>query len=82
MKMERSFRNARLMQQRFQRETKNGNRLWFRALEIRESVAQLFTAFSELHFIGVRSRVLEFADDEVHTFLAYRVTRREVEGEE
>ena len=82
MKMEKSFRNARLMHQRFQPETKNGKRLWLGSLEIRELIANLFATTVDLQLTGMRSRVLQLADDQADAFLADRVTGREVKNEE
>jgi len=81
MKMERSFRIGRLMQQWFELKTRNGTRLRLRALIIRIAVANLFAAVVELELIGMRSRVLQLADDQADAFLADCVTGRTIKKE-
>ena len=82
MKTKRSFRHLKLLQQWFNAKTKDGNRLWLGSLEIREPIANLFAAAVELQLIGMQSRVPQLADDQADTFLADRVTGRDVENEE
>ena len=82
MKMERALRIGKLMQQRCQAKTRNGNRLRLRALIVRIAVADLFAAVVELRLICMRSRVLQLADDQAGAFLADCVTGRKIKQEE